>query len=98
MGMSETSTCSPVRRDRSFLFSVLTIGLLTLLGQAGEQDELETTIKANTSKTRSCSLFHQGCIYSLLPNMLKEWAAPLTKNFYRYLKNHRIYCRVFGVL
>lgn len=99
MGMSETSTRSPVRRDRLFLISALAIGLLTLLGQAGEDADLEKTIKANTSKTRSYSLFRQGCIYyQLLPNMREEWAAPLMNNFYRYLKSHRIYRRVFGIL
>ncbi|SNX50799.1 hypothetical protein VTH8203_04473 [Vibrio thalassae] len=69
------------------------------LSNAGEEADLEKTIKANTSKTRSYSLFRQGCIYyQLLPNMREEWAAPLMNNFYRYLKSHRIYRRVFGIL
>ncbi|MEI6858437.1 MAG: hypothetical protein V5788_01370 [Shewanella sp.] len=70
MGMSATYTRSPVRRDRLFL---LAIGLLTLLGKAGKDADLEKTIKANTSKTRSYSLFRQGCIYyELLPTMREE--------------------------
>ncbi|SNX50918.1 Transposase DDE domain protein [Vibrio thalassae] len=85
MGLSETSTRSPLRRDRLFLISALAIGLLTLLGQTGEEADLERTIKANTSKIRSYSLFRQGCIYyQLLPNMREEWAVPLMENFYRY--------------
>lgn len=99
MGMSETCTRSPARRDRLFLISALAIGLLTLLGKAGEEADLEKTIKANTSTKRSYSLFRQGCIYyELLPTMREEWAEPLMNNFYRFLKQHRVYCRVFGIL
>lgn len=99
MGMSETYTRSTTRRDRLFLLSALAIGLLTLLGKAGEDADLEKTIKANTTKTRSYSLFRQGCIYyELLPTMREEWAIPLMENFYRYLKNHGIYRKVFGII
>ncbi|AQS37867.1 hypothetical protein Sps_02715 [Shewanella psychrophila] len=99
MGMSATYTRSPVRRDRLFLLSALAIGLLTLLGKAGEDADLEKTIKANTSKTRSYSLFRQGCIYyELLPTMREEWAEPLMDNFYRYLKNQPIYRSIFGII
>ena len=99
MGMSETYTRSTTRRDRLFLLSALAIGLLTLLGKAGEDADLEKTIKANTTKTRSYSLFRQGCIYyELLPTMREEWATPLMENFYRYLKNHGIYRKVFGII
>ena len=80
--MSETYTRSTTRRDRLFLLSALAIGLLTLLGKAGEDADLEKTIKANTTKTRSYSLFRQGCIYyELLPTMREEWALPLMENF-----------------
>ncbi len=101
MGMSATYTRSPVRRDRLFLLSALAIGLLTLLGKAGEDADLERTIKANTCKTRSYSLFRQDCIcYERLPTMREEWAEPLTlmDNFYRYLKNQPIYRSVFGII
>ncbi|MEI6859071.1 MAG: IS4 family transposase, partial [Shewanella sp.] len=53
----------------------------------------------NTSKTRSYSLFRQGCIYyELLPTMREEWAEPLMDNFYRYLKNQPIYRSIFGII
>ena len=99
MGMSATVTRSTARRDRLFLLSALAIGLLTLLGKAGEEADLEKTIKANTTKKRSYSLYRQGCIYyELLPTMREEWAHPLMENFYRYMKNHRIYRNVFGII
>ena len=73
--------------------------LLTLLGKEGEEADLEKTIKANTTKTRSYYLFRKGCIYyDLLLTMREEWALPLIENFYRYLKNHRIYRSVFGII
>ncbi len=72
---------------------------MTLLGKADEDADLEKTIKANTTKTRSYSLFRQVCIYyELLPAMREERAAPLMENYYRYLKNHRICRRVFGII
>ena len=99
MGMSETYTRSTTRRDRLFLLGALAIALLTLLGKAGEDADLEKTIKANTVKTRSYSLFRQGCIYyDLLPKMREEWALPLMENFYRYLTNHQIYRSIFGII
>lgn len=51
------------RRDRlCFIIAVTTI-LLTLLGQAGEQLGLARSLRANTSKKRTHSLFRQGREY-----------------------------------
>ncbi|MCL1127509.1 IS4 family transposase [Shewanella surugensis] len=99
MGMSATYTRSPTRRDRLFLLSAITIGLLTFLGKAGEDADLEKILKANTSKTRTDSLFRQGCeYYELLPGMREEWAKPLMDNFNRYLEQHHIYRSIFGII
>ncbi len=99
MGMSATYTRSPSRRDRLFLLSAITIGLLTLLGQAGEDAGLEKILKANTSKARTYSLFRQGCeYYELLPGMREEWAKPLMDNFNRHLEKHHIYRSIFGII
>ncbi|MEI6858834.1 MAG: hypothetical protein V5788_03445 [Shewanella sp.] len=98
MGMSATYTRSPVRRDRLFLLSALAISS-NVTRKSGRDADLEKTIKANTSKTRSYSLFRQGCIcYELLPTMREEWAEPLMDNFYRYLKNQPIYRSIFGII
>lgn len=74
-----------------FLLSAITIGLLTLLDQAGEDEDLEKILKANTSKTHTYSLFRQGCkYYKLSLGIREEWAKPLMDNFNRYLERHRI--------
>ena len=72
-GMADIHDSSTQRRDRLVLFSALAIVLLTLLGKAFDAAGLEKTIKANTSKTRTCSFFRQGCIYyQMLPKMKEE--------------------------
>ena len=39
-------------------------------------------LKSNTSKTRTHSLFRQGCmLYDLIPNMPEHRLAPLMQNF-----------------
>lgn len=99
MGMGDMHTRSTNRRDRLFLFSALAIVLLTLLGKAGDAADLERTIKANTSKTRSYSFFRQGCIYyQLLPKMKEENAIKLMTKFSYYLTQHRLFKRIFGVI
>ena len=51
------------RRDRlCFVIAIATV-LLTLLGQAGERLGLDRTLRANTAKTRTHSLFRQGREY-----------------------------------
>lgn len=99
MGMGDIHVSSPQRRDRLFLFSALAIVLLTLLGKAGDAAGLERTIKANTSKTRTYSFFRQGCIYyQLLPGMKEEHAKLLLEKFTYYLRQHRLFTRIFGII
>ena len=46
------------------------MALLTLLGAVGERLGMDRLLKSNTSKTRTPSLFRQGCMpYELIPNM-----------------------------
>lgn len=99
MGMKKVRTESTDRRDRLFLISALAIALLTLLGAAGEAVGLERTIKANTVKTRSYSLWRQGCIYyALLPGMKSDRATLLINKFHDLMSQHRIFKKVFGIL
>ena len=45
---------------------------------------MDQLLKSNTSKTRSHSLFHQGCmLYELIPNMPEQRLAPLAAAFAR---------------
>src|ERR671927_1772438 len=69
MGLSATRIGEPMRRDRLLLISAFATALLTLLGAVGESLGMDRLLKANTSKTRTHSLFRQGCmLYELIPN------------------------------
>ena len=99
MGMGEIHTRSCERRDRLFLVSALAIALLTLLGQAGEAVGLERTIKANTEKRRTYSLFTQGTIYyGLLPGMKEREAEAMIGKFRELLSEQRIFRKILGTL
>jgi hypothetical protein len=78
MGLSSTRIGEPTRRDRLLLVSAFAMALLTLLGAVGQSLGMDRQLKSNTSKTRSHSLFRQGCmLYELIPNMPEHRLAPL---------------------
>ena len=82
MGLSSTRIGEPTRRDRLLLVSAFATALLTLLGATGESLGMDRQLKSNTSKTRSHSLFRQGCmLYELIPNMPEHRFAPLMTAF-----------------
>jgi hypothetical protein len=82
MGLSSTRIREPTRRDRLLLVSAFATTLLTLLGAVGESLGMDRLLKSNTSKTRSHSLFRQGCmLYELIPNMPEHRLAPLIERF-----------------
>ena len=56
--------------------------LLTLLGAVGESLGMDRLLKSNTSKTRTYSLFRQGCmLYELIPNMPEHRLKQLMQTF-----------------
>ena len=58
------------------------MALLTLLGAVGESLGMDRLLKSNTSKTRTHSLFRQGCmLYELIPNMPQHRLLPLVEAF-----------------
>ena len=72
----------PTRRDRLLLVSAFAMALLTLLGAVGESLGMDRQRKSNTSKTRTHSLFRQGCmLYELIPNMPEHRLEPLMAAF-----------------
>jgi hypothetical protein len=82
MGLSATRVGEPMRRDRLLLVSAFAVALLTLLGAVGESLGMDRLLKSNTSKTRTHSLFRQGCmLYELIPNMPEHRLAPLIEKF-----------------
>ena len=82
MGLSSTRIGEPMRRDRLLLVSAFATALLTLLGAVGESLGMDRLLKSNTSKTRTHSLFRQGCmLYELIPNMPEHRLKPLMEQF-----------------
>jgi hypothetical protein len=82
MGLSSTRVGDPMRRDRLLLISAFATTLLTLLGAVGESLGMDRLLKSNTSKTRTHSLFRQGCmLYELIPNMPEHRLTPLMEKF-----------------
>jgi hypothetical protein len=99
MGLYATRIKQPERRDRVLLISALAVALLTVLGEAGESLGLDRILKSNTVKTRTHSLYRQGCmLYLLLPTMREDRLEALVERFYEKLREHRVFQEVYGVL
>jgi hypothetical protein len=99
MGLVQARVNSLERRDRLLLVAALAIGLLTLLGGAGESLGFERWLKANTSKKRTYSLLRQGQLYyDLLPGMRSERADLLLLRFIELLHAQEVFRLAFGIL
>jgi hypothetical protein len=97
MGLSWVRVRSTERRDRVLLVSALACSLLTLLGAAGESLGMERYLKANTVKTRTYSLFRQGCeYYQAIPMMPESRLLPLMERFAQLLREQPVFREVFG--
>jgi hypothetical protein len=96
MGLSATRIGEPSRRDRLLLVSAFATALLTLLGTVGESLGMDRLLKSNTSKTRSHSLFRQGCmLYELIPNMPVHRLEHLINAFNKAIKQHPSFSNIF---
>jgi len=92
MGLSATRIGEPMRRDRLLLTSAFATALLTLLGAVGESLGMDRLLKSNTSKTRTHSLFRQGCmLYELIPNMPEHRLLPLIEKFAQAVSNAGVF-------
>jgi len=92
MGLSATRIGEPTRRDRLLLVSAFATALLTLLGTVGESLGMDRLLKSNTSKTRTHSLFRQGCmLYDLIPNMPEHRLTPLIEKFAEAVLNAGVF-------
>jgi hypothetical protein len=97
MGLSSTRVGEPMRRDRLLLVSAFAMALLTLLGAVGESLGMDRLLKSNTSKTRTHSLFRQGCmLYELIPNMPEHRLAPLIAAFAKAVRQTTALSGVFA--
>jgi hypothetical protein len=98
MGLSATRVGEPMRRDRLLLVSAFATALLTLLGTVGESLGMDRQLKSNTSKTRTHSLFRQGCtLYELIPNMPEHRLVPLMQAFARAVSDAPEFSRLFAL-
>ena len=96
-GLSATRVGEPMRRDRLLLVSAFATALLTLLGAVGESLGMDRLLKSNTSKTRTHSLFRQGCmLYELIPNMPEHRLVPLMQAFARAVSDAPEFSRLFA--
>ena len=99
MGLASVRISDPQRRDRLLLLNAFAVVLLTLLGAAGESLGMDRHLKANTVKTRTHSLFRQGCmLYDLIPNMPEHRLRPLIERFAELLQQSRVFNDTFAVV
>jgi len=97
MGLSATRVGDPMRRDRLLLVSAFATALLTLLGAVGESLGMDRLLKSNTSKTRTHSLFRQGCmLYELIPNMPEHRLSPLIAAFAEAVSQSNAFSGLFA--
>jgi hypothetical protein len=99
MGLGATRIGEPTRRDRLLLINAFAMVLLTLLGAAGESLGMDRLLKSNTSKTRTHSLFRQGCmLYELIPTMPDHRLTPLMARFAETVSKCRSFSGLFEVV
>jgi len=98
LGLSATHVHDVRRRDRLLLICAMAMTLLTVLGAAGESLGMDRMLKANTVKTRTHSLFRQGChYYAAIPAMKQELLEPLVQRFGEYVLGQSVYVHAFGL-
>ena len=96
MGLSATHVHDTKRRDRLLLICAMAMTLLTLLGAAGETLGMDRMLTTNTVKTRTHSLFRQGChYYAAIPDMMQELLEPLVQRFGEYVLRESVYVHAF---
>src|SRR5688500_9357035 len=98
LGLGAVRIADPQRRDRLLLLNAFAVVLLTLLGAAGESLGMDRHLKSNTVKTRSHSLFRQGCmLYDLTPNMPEHRLRPLVERYAELLQQSRVFSDTFAL-
>jgi hypothetical protein len=95
-GLGAIRIADPQRRDRLLLLNAFAVVLLTLLGAAGESLGMDRHLKSNTVRTRTHSLFRQGCmLYDLIPNMPEHRLKPLIQRYAEILQQSRVVTETF---
>ena len=88
-----------LRGARLLLVNAFAIALPTLLGAAGEALGMDRLLKSNTSKTRTHSLFRQGCmLYDLIPTMPEGRLVPFMARFAESVAQCGSFSALFAVV
>jgi hypothetical protein len=99
LGLKATHIKSADRRDRLLLVLAMAVALITLLGAASEASGLDRTLKTNTVKTRTVSLFNQGMHwYRRMPGLRQDWATRLLTAYDTIIRQHAVFTEAFGVI
>ena len=99
MGLSATHIRNTERRDRLLFLGAIAHALLTLLGAAGERCGLDRTLKVNTVKRRTLSLYKQGCFwYDAIPAMPDERLLALMNAYDECVREQALLREIFGLL
>jgi hypothetical protein len=70
-----------------------------MLGAVGESLGMDRLLKSNTSKTRTHSLFRQGCmLYELIPNMPEHRLTTLMAAFAKAIAQASTFSGLFAQL
>jgi hypothetical protein len=99
LGLSATHIGDAGRRDRLLLVAAIAHVLLTLLGAAGERAGLDRTLKANTTKKRTLSLYNQGFYwYMAIPNMREERLVLLMQAYAEVIHEQAFFRELLGTI
>src|SRR3954451_9701286 len=99
LGLASVRISDPQRRDRLLLLNAFAVVLLTLLGAAGESLGMDRHLKSNTVKTRTHSLFRQGCmLYDRIPSMPEHRLRPLVEQYAKILQQSRVITEAFAIV
>ena len=95
MGMAAIRIAEPEQRDRLLISAH---GAADLARGGGWSLGMDRLLKSNTSKTRTHSLFRQGCmLYELIPNMPQHRLLPLMPRFVEMLVSSGLFGRSIRV-
>lgn len=99
LGLKATHIGRTDRRDRLLFLFAMAHALLTLLGAASEASGLDRTLKSNTVKHRTHSLFWQGTFwYRQLSFMRDDWFERLITAFDNIVREHDVLVQALGIL
>jgi len=99
MGLSATHISNTDRRDRLLFLGAIAHALLTLLGAAGERCGLDRTLKTNTVKRRTLSLYRQGSFwYDAIPAMPDDRLVQLMSAYDECVREQQLLREIFGLL